>query len=464
MAAGPQEHAARSSAFGFLNIPLSRAETPSFADCVWSSQNAKNGRSLGNPTKRERLATSVITPEGGIASIDRTHVAASSKTALFHSLHEFILANRERIVLQARQRVRARLPADSVDTKFEHGVPIFLGQLLDALAPQASGSAARLLGPGYTRKQIIDSATLHGQALVKGGFTVAQVVHGYGDICQVVTELAGEMDAPISTDDFQVFNRCLDDAIAGAVTAFARQRERDLTYAGTERLGMLAHELRNMLHTAILSFDAIKKGTVGMGGSTGAIHARSLAGLRMLVERSLAEVRLEAGGPSLERISMQEFIEEIEVTATMLAEGYGVRLSVQPVSSDLSIDADGQLLASAVSNLLQNAFKFTRAEGRVSLACFASAGRVLIEVSDECGGLPPGKAEELFEPFTRASSDHSGLGLGLSIAMSAVRANAGDLRARDVPGHGCVFTIDLPRRPTAASTPPPTAPEPSERR
>jgi signal transduction histidine kinase len=129
----------------------------------------------------------------------------------------------------------------------------------------------------------------------------------------------------------------------------------------------------------------------------------------------------------------------------MQAEGYGLLLTVDPVDSAVAIAADAQLLASAITNLLQNAFKFTRAGGRVSLTTRVTADRVLIDIADECGGLPSGKAEELFRPFHRRSSDQSGLGLGLSIAMSAARANSGDIQVRDIPETGCVFTIDLPR-------------------
>jgi signal transduction histidine kinase len=363
------------------------------------------------------------------------------------SLHGFILAHREQIIQRARLRAKDRMGPKSTEAKVENGIPLFLLQLLEALAPAISKDA-HAVAANDTRQRISDSAGLHGHDLLRDGFTVAQVVHGYGDVCQVVTELASETEAPISTQDFHVFNRCLDDAIAGAVTAYGQQRERDLAYAGTERLGVLSHELRNLLNTAILSFDVIKKGIVGLGGSTGAMHSRSLSGLRALVERSLAEVRLEAGVPLLERVSLGEFIEEIETGAAMEAEGHGLRLAVDSVDGDVAIDADRQLLASAVSNLLQNAFKFTRPHGKVSLVTRATADRVLIEVCDECGGLAPGKVDELFRPFARGSTDRSGLGLGLTIALSAARANAGDIHVRDVPGTGCVFTIDLPRQPS----------------
>jgi signal transduction histidine kinase len=103
------------------------------------------------------------------------------------------------------------------------------------------------------------------------------------------------------------------------------------------------------------------------------------------------------------------------------------------------------MLGSAVSNLLQNAFKFSRRNGTVSLTARAVGNRILIEVEDACGGLPDGKIEELFRPFKQRSSDRSGLGLGLSITRRAVEANDGTLKARSVAGKGCVFTIDLPR-------------------
>jgi signal transduction histidine kinase len=361
-------------------------------------------------------------------------------------LHDLIVENRDQVI----DRVRERTTPNSSEANLEHGIPLFLSQLAAALAPTAATRALHLVGAEDARKKITDSAALHGQDLLRDGFTVAQVVHGYGEVRQVVTELVSETNSAVSAADFQIFNRCLDDAIAGAVTAYGRQREQDLVDESTERLGVLVHELRNLINAAIVSFDIIRKGTVGLGGSTGAIHARSLAGLTTLVERSLAEVRLEAGLPRLEHVPVVDFIEEIETGAVLQAVGHGVELSVSSVASDVAIYADRQLLASAVSNLLQNAFKFSRAGGKVTLAARASSGSVLIEVCDECGGLPPGKAEELFAPFTRRGSDRSGLGLGLSIALSAVLANSGYLYVRDVPGLGCVFTIELPRHPPQA--------------
>jgi signal transduction histidine kinase len=360
-------------------------------------------------------------------------------------LRDFILANRGQIIGRAQRRVQGRAALGAAETKLAHGVALLLTQLVDALAPLDAGDSQQVIRD-LDKKKITDSAALHGHELLRNGFTVAQVVLGYGDVSQVVTELAAESGVEIRSDAFQLFNRCLDDAIAGAVTASGQQRERDLAYEGTERMGFFAHELRNLLNTATLSFAVLKEGRVGLGGSTGAMHARSLAGLTALVERSLAEVRLAAGAPLLERIALGDFISEISVSAAMHAEGYGVELTVSAVEADLAIEADRQLLGSALSNLLQNAFKFTHPRGRVSLTAYAALGRILIDVCDECGGLPVGKAEDLFRPFTRGGANRTGLGLGLNIAQSAIRANSGDLSVRDVPGKGCVFTISLPRQ------------------
>lgn len=362
-------------------------------------------------------------------------------------LNDFILANREEIIERARGRVSARSAPKATDTNLEHGIPIFLTQLVSALEEAGTTPRLHLVGTTDAVKRITDSATLHGRDLLKNGLTVAQVVNGYGDICQVVTDLALERQATISVQDFHVFNGCLDDAIAGAVTAYASQREDDLVYEGTERLGILVHELRNLLQTALLSLSIIKEGRVGVDGSTGAMLTRSLSGISSLVDRALAEVREKAGSPKLEPISLAEFIREMELSGAQQADAYGIQLAVAPVGTEVMIAADSQLLASAVANLLQNAFKFSKKGGHVSLTTRLSDDRVYIEISDECGGLPPGKAEELFRPFQRGGAVRSGLGLGLTIALSAARANAGDINVRDIPGKGCVFSLELPLQP-----------------
>jgi hypothetical protein len=348
-------------------------------------------------------------------------------------LHEFLSANRAAIIARTRAKVAARPAPRATEEELATGIPLFLDQIINALRlPHLSSEAIR------------ESATEHGRDLLKRGFTIAQVVHDYGGVCQAVTEFADEKKAQITAAEFQTFNRGLDDAIAQAVTEYSQQRERSITEEGTARSGEIAHELRNALGAAMLAFETITTGSVGPRGSTATLLGRSLRRLAELIDSSVAEVRLEGGLRSPERVSLREFIEEVEVGASMEANARGFTLSVTCPALGVDVHVDRQLLAAAVANLLQNAFKFTCPQGQVSLRTLATQERVLIEVEDECGGLPPGKAEELFRRFEQRGRDRSGLGLGLSISRRSVEADGGEIHVRDMPGIGCVFTIDLP--------------------
>ena len=353
-------------------------------------------------------------------------------------LHEFITLNREEIVRSCRAKVATRSVPPPTKAEIDHGVPLFLDQLVDALRLGQSGSA-----------EIADSALLHGHDLLCQGFTVSQVVHDYGDVCQSITELAAETNAPISTDDFRMLNGCLDNAIAGAVTEYGRGKQQTDLDRDTDRenvrLGFLAHELRNLLNTALVAFEVVKSGNVGVGGSTGAVLHRNLLGARDLVVRSLDEVRTRQGVQNRERLLVSALIEELLPAATLAAQTQGIAFTVMPVEGDLTIEADRQVLAAVLTNVLQNAFKFTRAGSSVILRVGASSERVLIEVQDECGGLPAGEVEELFRPFEQRGANRTGVGLGLAFSRWGVEANGGRIHARNLGGVGCVFTVDLPR-------------------
>jgi signal transduction histidine kinase len=353
-------------------------------------------------------------------------------------LHEFIAVHREEILRRCRAKVASRSVPHRANADGDHGVPVFLEQLVHALRLGLTSSP-----------EIGRSAVQHGHDLLLHGFTVSQVVHDYGDVCQAITELAIEMNAPINTDEFRMLNRCLDEAIAGAVTEYGRERNQSTldgeTARGRERLGFFAHEVRNLINTAIMAFEVLKTGDVGVAGSTGTVLHRTLMGLRALVGRSLAEVRLTQGVQNLEQFLVSGFIDELAPAARLEAHAHGIRLIVMPVDDGVAIEADRQVLAAVVGNLLQNAFKFTQPRTTVTLSVGASADRVLIAVQDECGGLPAGRVEELFRPFEQHSADRTGLGLGLAFSRWGVEANCGRISARNLPEEGCVFTVDLPR-------------------
>jgi signal transduction histidine kinase len=372
-------------------------------------------------------------------------------------LHEFLATNRADLIDRCRLKVAQRRAPKASDAELEHGIPHFLDQLVKTLRVEQTSEplTSRMVsgesgGEGSELSEIGTAAAQHGRELLRDGVTVDQVVHSYGDLCQAITDLAFEQEAPVGVDEFRTLNRCLDNAIADSVSEFAYQRDLLLEDAGVhalnERLGFFAHELRNLIQNATLAVSALKAGNVGLAGATGAVLDRSLIGLRNLVDRSLADVRVSAGmPPRRELIPLAAFIAELKISAALEAQARGCGLDVSEVDPGLAVEADRELLFSAIGNLLQNAFKFTEQSTEVVLHAYAAGDRVLIEVEDCCGGLPVGDAERMFKPFAQESTDKSGLGLGLSICRRSVEANGGLLSVRDMPGAGCVFTIDLPR-------------------
>jgi signal transduction histidine kinase len=372
-------------------------------------------------------------------------------------LHEFLAANRAELIQRCRLKVATRLAPKAAPTELEHGIPRFLDQLIKTLQVEQTAQplqSLRVSGPsggGPAASEIAVTAALHGRELSQKGFTADQVVHDYGDLCQAITGLADERGTPIQADEFRTLNRCLDNGIADAVTEYVFQRDAmtDVknTAALNEQLGFLAHELRNFIQTAMLAVMAIKAGNVGTTGATGALLDRSLIGMRNLIDRSLADVRLKAGMPSrAQLISLAEFVADVRIAATLEAQTRDCIFTVGVVDSELALDVDREILLAAVGNLLQNAFKFTHRHSEVSLNAYAAADRIRIDVEDHCGGLPRGAVDEVFLPFKQSGEDRTGAGLGLTIARRSVEANDGILRVRDIPGSGCVFTIDLPRR------------------
>ena len=222
-------------------------------------------------------------------------------------LFEFITFNREDIIKRCRAKVAARSIPPPSEAEIDHGVPLFLDQLVDLLRFGDTGT-----------REIDESAGQHGHDLLLRGFTISQVVHDYGDVCQTITGLALETNAPISTEEFRTLNRCLDEAIASAVTRYTRESQshsHEASDRDNERMGFLVHELRNLVNTAVVAFEVLKSGNVGVGGSIGAVLNRSLLGLRDLIARSLDDVRLTNAVKNKKRILVSEFIEEIGAAA-----------------------------------------------------------------------------------------------------------------------------------------------------
>lgn len=352
-------------------------------------------------------------------------------------LHEFITTYRAEIIARAREKVTDRPWPLGSTSELEHGVPLFLSQLSDTLRSESTTAASSATAIG-------DAAAKHGRELRGLGFNISQVVHDYGDICQAITEVALQQKLPIRTEEFHTLNRCLDTAIAEAVTEHARITAESRSTEEIERSGRLAHEIRDILNTSLLAFHTLKSGTVAVSGSTGAVLGRSLLSLRDLVENTLSDVRMGANIQRTQLVPIATFLSEIAVAGHLHAANRTLGFIIDPIDPGLAVNGDPQLLGSAVMNLLNNAFKYTHAGGNVVLRARRTDGHVQIEVEDECGGIT-GVAEDSFKAFSdRRMHDRTGLGLGLSIARKAVKLHGGEIHVRNLPGKGCVFVIELP--------------------
>ncbi|MBA2673808.1 HAMP domain-containing sensor histidine kinase [Ramlibacter sp.] len=370
-------------------------------------------------------------------------------------MYQFLIDNRDELIARCKQKVEKRPGRSATADQLEHGIPLFIDQLTRTLQAEEQGLSAasvRISGTsgGYSRihSEISVGAAAHGKELLALGFTVDQAVHDYGDLCQAITDLALERDEAFSAHEFRTLNRCLDNAIADAVTEFSRLREINLVAAQraatNERVGFLVHELRNGLGTAALAVSALEASNMPISGATGAVLKRSLLALNSLVSRSLDDVRHST--PVEQHVfQLAAFIEDAKQTAQLDPIAIRCTLSVENADAALGIRGNREMLLAALGNLLQNAFKFTHDQTMVTLKTSASKHHVTIEVLDHCGGLPNGDAHEIFTPFHQRSGDRSGLGLGLSIARQSIEADSGTLSVRDMPGVGCVLSIRMPR-------------------
>jgi hypothetical protein len=220
-------------------------------------------------------------------------------------LYEFLRDHRGALIARCRFKVSHRASPAATETELRYGVPLMLDQLFDALVHEEGSPTPQensVYGYSPSTPDSVEAgrtAALHGRELFKLGYTVDQVVHDYGDLCQAITELATELDAPVTVEEFHTFNRVLDNSIAKAVSEYVRLQHasnvEDAPRFLHDRLGSLADEQRVLLNTALKALDALKVGNIGLMGATGTVLEDSLLKLRDLIERGLPAIRIASG-------------------------------------------------------------------------------------------------------------------------------------------------------------------------
>lgn len=222
-------------------------------------------------------------------------------------LREFLTLNRNDLITSCQKMAEERINSPETNADPDHGVPLFLQQLIDVLGVESRTDVRAVAGEDPTPAPSIigRAAALHGAEMLRAGYSIDQVVHGYGDVCQAITKMAIERKAKISPDEFRTLNRCLDDAIADAVTAYSSARQSAINNQAEilrKSLNHFSEEQRRLLDVASQSCVAIKTGNIGMNGATGALLIHALEELRALVERAVPEIRLQSAKTTILKI------------------------------------------------------------------------------------------------------------------------------------------------------------------
>jgi len=350
------------------------------------------------------------------------------------TLFDVLKQHRDQLIASWTSSVKASLASAPLPrAELLDRMPHFIDEITRAVHPEALP-----LPPSSS------NAEEHGAQRFGLGFDVAEVIREYGLLEECILDLAEREQAQFTIRDQRVLTKWLNTGMADAIAQYVAQRDAETLRQNSEHLGFIAHELRNPLAVAVGAFRRLRAKELEGGGRWVDTVERNLRRTAELIDNTLNQVTLRLGvEPQLARVDLGTLLQELKLDLD--AEAHAKRIGVIVSSDDaLTIDADPRLLRSAIANLVHNALKFSHEGSTVSLRAKREEGVLAVEVADGCGGLPPGRAEELFTPFVQRANNRTGYGLGLAIALQAAEAHHGTITVRDVAGTGCVFTLTIP--------------------
>ncbi len=333
------------------------------------------------------------------------------------------------------QSASSALPTSDLKNSMREFVEEIAGALEEEEGAEAPRPAAR--------------ARQHGEQRFRLGYNIDGLIREYGALREVLFEFMEANGVPLGTADALNLSRILIEGIASAAAQYSLERDAKARRDAAAHVGFLAHELRNPLQSAQLRVEMMKRRSTGPTPGDVQAFERALRLLRERVDNELFDVQLHAfPEPVFKKVVLRRVLDALADDVAPQGAGKDVEILVD-ADPELEIVADERLLDSALSNLVRNAVKFSAPGATVRLRTKHSVDRVVIEVEDQCGGLPEGAVEKMFSPFVQLGQDRSGFGLGLAISKRAAELHGGGLRVHDVPGKGCVFVLDLPLDPAA---------------
>lgn len=353
-------------------------------------------------------------------------------------LHALLERRRDALLSCWMERTKRHLapgplpPAELLDR-----MPAFVDQIIAALGPEPGAGGAG---------QVKGDAAEHGSQRLRLGFDVAEVIREYGILHACVLEMARDAGLALDLREVTVLATWVNAGVADAVSQYTRERDGERQRQASAHLGFIAHELRNPLTAALMALQRLRRTDPALGGGVVDLLERNLRRTAGMIENALVESSLKLGvDAKLERVDLSSFLRDIAQDAALEAQARRIAMVIT-TPDELVAHADPRLLRSAIINLVINALKFSRPDSSIEVEASRAGEQVVIAVADSCGGLPPGKADELFRPLVQRGENRTGYGLGLAIALQAVEAHGGTITLRDVPGQGCVFRVAFPSR------------------
>lgn len=288
-------------------------------------------------------------------------------------------------------------------------------------------------------------ALMLGQSLATGSLALREAARAIG---------AGEpvsVPAPLVSAELAALSRELE--AASARLAAATARERALEASRRDLIAGLSHDLRTPLAGLRAMAEALEDGVAEDPARYHRQISVEVDRLSAMVDDLFRLSRISAGSLrlTLEPVSLAEIVEHVTASAEPLARARRVQLSTT-ATVPRPVQADSAELSRALTNLLDNAIRYTPDGGTVAVVASQNEDQAVLAITDQCGGIPDSELDKVFDVAWRGATarrgEHDqppdqGTGLGLAIARGIVQAHHGQISVINIDG-GCRFQVRLP--------------------
>ena len=291
-----------------------------------------------------------------------------------------------------------------------------------------------------------------GRSSIDGWGRIAVPLVGHGNRNLGAVQLIDKWEGDFSTEDESVLIQLVAIAAVGIENARLYERLRNQDRRKDEFLATLAHELRNPLAPIRTGLNVMKLTTKPEDTTKiREVMERQIAHMVRLIDDLLDVSRITRGKVKLkrERVDLRLVLNEALEVSMPLIEANRHQLIVSPIDKAIWLDADRTRLAQIISNLLNNAAKYTPPGGEVELDAKQEGSEAVITVTDNGIGIEGEMLGRIFEMFTQVGQAvdraQGGLGIGLALVSSLVEMHGGSVSADSRGlGHGSTFVVRLP--------------------